>query len=313
MFQKKLCESFFPTPIISIVQFGSNNLKMKKIVVLGSAGMLGHMVYSYLEDTGKYILRDASFPIKFQDASKLLDVTDKTEVEQYLLLEKPDIAVNCVGILIRGSISDPSNAIYINSYFPHQLSKLLLQWGGRLIHVSTDCVFSGEKGSYSETDYKDARDTYGLSKILGEVVNDHDLTLRTSIIGPELKPDGEGLFQWFSKQKGKVNGYTKAYWSGVTTLELSKAIDAAIEQDISGLYHISNGEKISKNDLLQLIKKIWNRSEIEIEPSEGKTVDKSLITSRNDFKFKVNSYENMLNDLCEFMKSNTPMYKQCYE
>ena len=283
---------------------------MKKIIIRGSAGMLGHMVYTHLKGTGRYLIKDASFPVKFSDSSLLLDVTDKLAVECYIISEKPDIIINCVGILIKGSISDPSNAIYINSFLPHQLSKLLRQWGGRLIHISTDCVFSGKKGCYSEIDYTDARDIYGLSKILGEVVNEHDLTIRTSIIGPELKPNGEGLFHWFSKQKGKVNGYTKAYWSGVTTLELSKAIDAAIEQNIAGLYHISNGEKISKNDLLQLIRKIWNRSEIEIEPSEGKTVDKSLTTSRNDFKFEVNSYEYMLNELCEFMKSNPPMYKQ---
>ena len=286
---------------------------MKKIIILGSAGMLGHMVYNHLKGTGKYLIKDASFPVKFKDSSLLLDVTDKLAVENYINLEKPDVVVNCVGILIRASILDPSNAIYINSFLPHQLSKLLQQWGGRLIQISTDCVFSGEKGYYSEIDFTDARDIYGLSKILGEVINDRDLIIRTSIIGPELKPNGEGLFHWFSKQKGRINGYTKAYWSGITTFELAKAIDAAIEQNIVGLYHISNGEKISKNDLLQLIKKIWNRSEIEIEPSEGKTVDKSLITSRNDFKFKVNSYEFMLNELCEFMKSNAPMYKQYYE
>lgn len=286
---------------------------MKKIMILGSAGMLGHMVYTYLKGTGKYLIKNASFPYKFNNSSKLLDVTDKLAVEHYILSEKPEIVINCVGILIKGSILNPSNAIYINSYLPHQISKLLQQWGGRLIHISTDCVFSGDKGCYSEIDFTDARDTYGLSKILGEVVNDQDLTIRTSLIGPELNPDGEGLFHWFNKQKGKVNGYTKAYWSGVTTLELAKAIDAAIEQNISGLHHLSNGEKISKNDLLQLIKKIWNRCDIEIEPSDGKTVDKSLITSRDNFKYKVDSYEHMLIDLCEFMKSNTSMYKQYYE
>lgn len=286
---------------------------MKKIMILGSSGMLGHMVYTYLKKTGKYKIKDTSFPFRFSDSSKLLDVTNKLAVEQYILSEKPEIVVNCIGILIKGSISDPSNTIYLNSYFPHQLSKLLQQWGGKLIHISTDCVFSGDKGYYSEVDFTDARDTYGLSKILGEVVNDHDLTIRTSIIGPELKPDGEGLFHWFSRQKGKINGYTKAYWSGVTTLELSKAIDAAIVQNLSGLHHLSSGEKISKNDLLQLIKKIWNRYDIQIEPSDCKTVDKSLITSHNDFNYKVNSYEQMLIDLCEFMKLNETMYKQYYE
>lgn len=282
-------------------------------MILGSAGMLGHMVYTHLKRTNKYVIEDSSFPYKFNDSSKILDVTDRLAVEQYIQSKKPEIVINCIGILIKGSILDPSNAIYLNSYFPHQLSKLLREWGGKLIHISTDCVFSGDKGCYSENDFTDARDTYGLSKILGEVVNDHDLTIRTSIIGPNQNLKGEGLFHWFSKQREKVIGYTKAYWSGVTTLELSKAIDAAIEQNITGLYHLSNGEKISKHDLLQLMKNIWSHYNLEIEPSESKSVDKSLITSRDDFKYKIGSYEQMLMDLYDFMKSNKSMFKQYYE
>lgn len=286
---------------------------MKKIMILGSAGMLGHMVYTYLKNSGKYIVIDSSYPNKFNDSSILLDITDKFELEHYLNREKPDIIVNCIGILINGSISNPANAIYLNSYLPHQLSSMIRRWSGKLIQISTDCVFSGHKGYYSEADFTDARDIYGLSKILGEINNENDLTIRTSIIGPELKMNGEGLFHWFSRQHGQVKGYTKAYWSGVTTLELSKAIDAAIEQNLSGLYHLSKDEKISKSDLLQLIKRIWNRNDIQIVPSDNKTVDKSLITQRKDFTFKVNSYEQMLNELLEFMKTNSSMYKQYYE
>jgi dTDP-4-dehydrorhamnose reductase len=121
---------------------------MKKIMILGSAGMLGHMVYNYLKRLNKYTIVDASFPEKLNEDSRLLNVTNKTELEEFITSEKPDILVNCIGILLRGSKDDPSNAIYLNSYLPHQLSKMLRLNGGKLIHVSTDCVYSGNKGNY---------------------------------------------------------------------------------------------------------------------------------------------------------------------
>lgn len=275
--------------------------------------MLGHMVYLSLNRTKRYLVTDCSYPDRFSQNGVILDVRDKAMTTAFILDQKPDIVINCIGILIKGSNSNPADAIYINSFFPHQLAGLMRNTGGRLIHISTDCVFSGEKGNYLEDDYKDARDIYGLSKALGEVINVNDLTLRTSIIGPELKADGEGLFHWFSKQKGKVTGYTNAFWSGVTTLELAAAIDAAIEQNLTGLFNLTNGKKISKHDLLKLIMKTWNRGDIELEPCSSKFVDKSLITSRSDFDYSIKSYEQMLFDLFMFMKSERVLYNRYFE
>lgn len=286
---------------------------MKKVLILGSSGMLGHMVYLSLNRTKRYLVTDCSYPDRFSQNGVILDVRDKAMTTAFILDQKPDIVINCIGILIKGSNSNPADAIYINSFFPHQLAGLMRNTGGRLIHISTDCVFSGEKGNYLEDDYKDARDIYGLSKALGEVINVNDLTLRTSIIGPELKADGEGLFHWFSKQKGKVTGYTNAFWSGVTTLELAAAIDAAIEQNLTGLFNLTNGKKISKHDLLKLIMKTWNRGDIELEPCSSKFVDKSLITSRSDFDYSIKSYEQMLFDLFMFMKSERVLYNRYFE
>ncbi len=285
---------------------------MKKIMILGSAGMLGHMVYNYLKSLNKYIIVDTSFPEKLHGGSKLLNVTNKEELEDFISSEKPDILVNCIGILLRGSKDDPSNAIYLNSYLPHQLSKLLRQNGGKLIHISTDCVFTGNKGKYAETDFKDARDTYGLSKALGEVDNDHDLTMRTSIIGPELKEKGEGLFHWFMKQNGEINGYTKMFWGGVTTLELAKAIDAAIVQEITGLIHVTNSQPISKFEMVTLFKDIWKTDHIQITPVEGKVADKSLISVRNDFKYQVASYSKMIEDQRNWMFTYSNIYVKNY-
>ncbi len=281
-------------------------------MILGSAGMLGHMVYNYLKSLNKYIIVDTSFPEKLHGGSKLLNVTNKEELEDFISSEKPDILVNCIGILLRGSKDDPSNAIYLNSYLPHQLSKLLRQNGGKLVHISTDCVFTGNKGKYAETDFKDARDTYGLSKALGEVDNDHDLTMRTSIIGPELKEKGEGLFHWFMKQNGEINGYTKMFWGGVTTLELAKAIDAAIVQEITGLIHVTNSQPISKFEMVTLFKDIWKTDHIQITPVEGKVADKSLISVRNDFKYQVASYSKMIEDQRNWMLTYSNLYVKNY-
>ena len=286
---------------------------MKKVLILGSGGMLGHMVYHYFKSLNKYNIIDASFPLKVNSGSHLIDVTNKIELEGFILSNKPDIIINCIGVLLKGSSEDPSNAIYLNAYFPHQLSKILRSYGGKLIHISTDCVFSGKKGAYVETDIKDARDTYGLSKALGEIDNSYDLTMRTSIIGPELKKNGEGLFHWFMNQTGSINGFTKMIWGGVTTLELAKAIHAAIEQELTGLIHITNGQPISKYYLVTLINKIWKNNQTIIVSTTGKMVNKSLSSCRSDFDFTINSYSKMLTDQYEWMLLNENLYHTIYK
>ena len=283
---------------------------MKKIMILGSSGMLGHIVYYYLKSLNKYNILDASFHVKLHEKTKLLDVTKASEVEQYITTEKPDVIINCIGILIKGSSSDPSNAIYINSYFPHQLSKIIRKTEGRLIHISTDCVFSGKKGEYNENDFRDADDIYGRSKALGEIINEFDTTLRTSIIGPELKQNGEGLFHWFIKQKGEIKGFTKAFWGGVTTLELAKAIEAVIQQNITGLIHVTNGQSISKFEMISLFKEIWNKNDIAISEVEGKNADKSLKSVRSDFNYSVPSYKEMFMEQFDWMQVHNDLYKQ---
>ena len=285
---------------------------MKKIMILGSAGMLGHMVYHYLKESSRFEITDTSYPQKINNSSIVLNVTDKQVVEKYVRSEKPDIVVNCIGVLIKGSQKDPSNAIYLNSYFPHQLSKLLRETGGRLIHISTDCVFSGKKGAYTEHDFRDADDTYGRSKALGEIINEIDLTLRTSIIGPELNENGEGLFHWFMKQTSNIEGYTNSFWSGVTTLELAKIIEAAIEQELIGINHITNGQKISKYDLICLFKQIYNKTNITLSAKPGKNTDKSLISDRTDLIFNFSTYYKMIEEQYNWMKTHSELYKTVY-
>lgn len=280
----------------------------KKILLFGATGMAGHIAYYYLSSLDRYELVDVVFRTPLTAHSIVVNVTDKGAVAEVVYQQKPDIILNCVGVLIKGSKEHPDNAVYINAYFPHQLKALADEIGAKLIHISTDCVFSGKKGNYTETDFRDADDVYGRSKALGEVINNKDLTLRTSIIGPELKKNGEGLFHWFMNQTGQVNGFKTAIWGGVTTLELAKAIDVAIQQEKTGLIQLSNGIGISKYDLLHLFKKIWNK-DIEILPYNGNGVDKSIARS-DRFDYEVPSYEQMLVEQHNWMKIHEKIYSQ---
>lgn len=284
---------------------------MRKILLFGATGMAGHIVYSYLRSTGKYNITNVVFRTPLNENSIVVDVTNRDAVAEIVHKEQPEVIINCIGVLIKGSKEHPDNAILINAYFPHLLKKLADEVDAKLVHISTDCVFSGKKGGYTEEDFRDADDVYGRSKALGEVINDKDLTIRTSIIGPELKRNGEGLFHWFMNQHGQVNGFKTAIWGGVTTLELAKAIDAALLQNKTGLLQLSNGVGISKYDLLGLFKEIWNRQDIDIMPYDGNGIDKSIAKSER-FDYDVPSYKQMLIEQAAWMESHKSLYMQYF-
>lgn len=284
---------------------------MRKVLVLGSTGMLGHQVVLRLTQNPDFQVFDLSFRNKFRDETIICDVTDFKKLGQLIEDIRPNFIVNCIGILIKGSNDNPKNSILINAYLPHFLTGEGDKVGAKIIHISTDCVFSGKKGGYQESDFRDADDVYGRGKALGEINSEKHLTLRTSIIGPELKKNGEGLFHWFMMQNGKVNGFSEAYWGGVTTLQLAKSIEVAINKNLSGLLHVSNGEKISKLEILGLFKRIWKKDDVEIQKFESKVVDKSLQIS-NSFDFNIPSYEKMFTELYEWMLDNQEIYETIY-
>lgn len=283
---------------------------MTKVVVLGSLGMAGHVMATHLaSDKDFQVFGIARGPGPF--VSEQLDILDSSELEKALERIKPDYVINCIGVLVKRSADDVCTAILINSYLPHFLSRLGTTIDFKLIHISTDCVFSGKDGGYREDSFRDGDDNYARTKALGEVINDRDLTIRTSIIGPELKQNGTGLLDWFLKQHGEIKGYSKAYWSGVTTLELAKATHELIKQKIVGILQLCPDEKISKYELLRLFAKVWNKK-IRISPSEDYEVDKSLISIRKDFRYTVSGYEQMLTELHAWMTAH-PNYYQHYK
>lgn len=280
----------------------------KKLLILGSTGMLGHQVVNYFLKFSNYEVIDISYRQKFRKETIILDVKDNLKLESEIIRIKPNYIVNCIGILINGS-KNIKNTIYINSYLPHLLSSISAKINAKLIHISTDCVFSGKKGKYIEYDEKDGNDIYSKTKALGEVIDNVNVTLRTSVIGLELKLNGEGLFHWFMKQHGVINGFTKAIWSGITTLELAKAIKWAIENNITGLYHLTNNKSINKNDLLNLFKK-YTKKTIEIISIDGKETDKSFIDTRAEINYIIPNYDVMIKEMVGLIDNNRELYSQ---
>lgn len=281
---------------------------MKKILVIGSMGMAGHMIRQVLVESNSFNIIDISRSGDLE-SSYSLDLSDLNELGKILEIEKPDVTINCAGILNAAAEANPEKSVFINSFIPHFLASRC----DRLIQISTDCVFSGSKGNYTEYDQKDGQGFYAESKALGEVLYGPHLTLRTSIIGPELKSNGTGLLHWFLNQRGHVKGHSKALWSGVTTLQLAKVVAELIDNaELTGLVHYTNGTKISKLDFLKLTASVFHK-EIEIIPYDHYHVDKSLVNTRSDISLKIPDYETMIKDLYSFMdKHKTSIYQQYY-
>lgn len=235
-----------------------------KVLVLGHTGMAGHTIKSYLEEKGYEV---------YTSHARLPEEIDRIDFK-YI-----DVVINCIGMLVEASEKNKALATYINSYFPHYLS----EQKPKVIHLSTDCIFDDN--------------FYGRSKALGELNNDKDLTLRMSIIGTDLKPEGTGLFNWFMQQK-EVDGYANAIWNGITTLELAKVIDEAIKQNLTGIYSPLPEEPITKYMLLHLIANVWDK-DVVINLKEAGS-DKTLTEKRTDFNYKVPNYLKMLIDMKEW-------------
>ncbi len=281
-----------------------------RVLILGSTGLIGHQIHNYLKSNGGYELHNIAYRNKLQENTILLDARDENSLIEQIASINPQYIVNCIGILISGSNKDPENAIFLNAYMPHRLARLADEIDAKLIHISTDCVFSGDKKkSYIETDEKDGRGVYARSKGLGEIVSNKHLILRTSVIGPELKTDGEELFHWFMSQQSGISGFTKSIWSGVTTIELAKAVKWSIDNDVTGLYHVTNNTSISKHDLLKLFKK-YTKKDINIKPVGGNNIDKSFIDTRLLMNYKIPSYDQMVAEMIELMINNRKLYSQ---
>ena len=280
---------------------------MEKILVIGCKGMAGHVVKNYLESTQNYDVWGLARGVLAEKIINL-DVSSTKKLKNVLNKGDFDVVINCIGLLNKTAEDNPELAIWFNSYFPHLLASFGEKYNFKLIHISTDCVFSGKEGAYKEDSFKNGIGFYAQSKALGEVVNSRDLTFRTSIIGPELKPDGIGLFHWFMNQAGVISGFTEVFWTGVTTIELAKAINEAIIQELTGLYQLTNSTKICKYDLVSDLNRVFKSNEVKITPNSDYKIDKSLINSRKDFDYNIPIYAIMIEEMKEWMLSYSKFY-----
>lgn len=279
-----------------------------KILVLGAGGMAGHVIATHLREVG-HDIATLSANNKLDNATILLDVMNREVLTDYLNGQEFDIVVNCIGMLVKASDEHKDRAVYLNSYLPHLLEKHYEKTSTKVIHLSTDCVFSGKNAPYKEDSWYDGELFYDRTKALGELNNDKDLTFRMSIIGPDMQEKGIGLFNWFYAQTGEISGYTKAIWNGITTIELAKGIEAAIQQNLTGLYHLVPTSNISKFELLKLFMEVFERRDITVNPTEGVVLDKTLINTRQDFNFQVGTYQSMLNEMKEWIIAHPALYK----
>jgi dTDP-4-dehydrorhamnose reductase len=259
-----------------------------RIIILGGSGMLGHRLWLTLQQQHDTWVTTRGSQDHFPDIpeftrEKIISNVDALifdEVVRALSTVKPDVVINCIGLIKQTPLAkDPLSAIRVNAMLPHQLALICGSASIRLSHISTDCVFSGRRGNYTEEDESDAVDLYGRTKYLGEVSYPNTVTLRTSIIGRELKSK-LGLIEWFLAQSGEINGYRQAIYSGLTTDELGRVILEHVLQkkDITGVYHISS-EPISKFDLLKLVKQAFDHN-VTINPYDGYVIDRSLDSTR---------------------------------
>lgn len=269
--------------------------------------MAGHVTSLYLRDKG-YNVSTVASTHQLDASTELIDVTNTEKISRYLSDHSFDVVINCIGLLIQQSDKRPDLAVALNSYFPRFLEHFYANTNTKVVHLSTDCVFSGKNAPYEESSFKDGDTHYDRSKALGEIINDKDLTFRMSIIGPEVREKGTGLVHWFFNQQGNISGYTRVIWNGITTIELAKALDRAIEQDLTGLYHLVPSENISKFSLLALIKDVFKISNIELTQSAELVSDKTLINTRTDFDFTVLGYPQMLEEMKEWMLDHEDIY-----
>ncbi len=275
-----------------------------KIIIVGANGMLGHTLFLYLQKNHDVIgtVRSNSWH------PKILEGFNATEPEKYhelIKTEKPDIVINCIGVIKQREESfNKLLSIEINSLFPHKLAQICNQNSSKLVHFSTDCVFDGKKGSsYTEEDIPTARDTYGLSKLMGEIDYPNSITIRTSIIGHELS-NHKSLIDWFLTQENECKGFTKAIYSGFPTIAVARILEnnvftKLINNHANGIYQMAT-DPISKYDLLNIVAKIYNK-DIKINKEKDFQTDKSLIATRfnKDFSYIPEDWEFLIKEMHE--------------
>lgn len=282
-----------------------------RFFILGCNGMAGHTISLYLKEQGHDVLgldRRESQLVK----SIAGDAFDTKSIQSVIREGKFDTVINCIGVLNQFAENNHELAAFLNSYFPHFLAKATEGTDIQVIHMTTDCVFSGKKGSYTEHDLRDGESFYDRSKALGELDDYKNLSLRNSIVGADINPKGIGLLNWFmNNTRGEhpvVNGYTKAMWTGQCTFQLAKTMEAAAKDRVHGLINAVPYTDISKYELLKLFNKYLRGGRVTINPIEGVNADKSLKRTNWDWEYKIPDYETMVREMSKWIFKHKELY-----
>ena len=282
-----------------------------KLLVLGSNSVVGHMVGLYSMESGHDVLGydDSPSPLFNSVTANLHDTKLLKEC-----IEDGDFnaVINCTAVVNEFAEQNKAEASFVNVYIPHYLAEITSESKTIIVHRSTDCIFSGKHGHYRICDMPDAVSFYARTKAIGELLNSKDITIRTSLVGPDLNSDGSGLFNWFMRQTDSINGFTRAIWTGLSTLEFAKEILILLEMRAHGLLQCVPLESINKYDLLNLFAKVM-RLRKQVIPVEGALVDKSLVRFVGDFQFETPSYVSMMTQMAEWILDHKYLYPHYFK
>lgn len=279
-----------------------------RFLVLGCNGMAGHLISLYLQEQGHDVTGFALEKSRLLSKCITGDATDFPALSNIILNGKYDSIINCIGILNQFAEQNHPLAVMLNSYLPHFIADAAETTGSQVIHMSTDCVFSGAKGNYTEADTPDGTTFYDRTKALGELNDDRNITLRNSIVGPDINKKGIGLLNWFMQQDGEINGFTRAIWTGQTTLQLAKTMEVAAKERATGLYNTVPDEPITKYELLNLFNKYLRNGKMTIHPVTGVSADKSLKRTNFGFSYRIPDYEKMVADAAQWIFNHKHLY-----
>ncbi len=279
-----------------------------KFLVLGCNGMAGHMISLYLKEQSHDVTGFARSKSPFVPTI-IGDVTNIELLRGVLSAGNYDTVINAVGLLNQFAENNHAAASFINGSLPHILAEITDGTSIQIIHMSTDCVFSGNAGHYTEESLPDGATFYDRSKALGELNDDKNLTLRNSIVGPDIKASGIGLLNWFMQQPGpSVNGFIGAVWTGQTTLQLAKTMETAAKERACGLVNAVPSEPITKYELLCLFNKYLRGNELTVNSVNGVTADKSLVRTNFDFDYIIPDYKTMVSEMADWMHIHKSLY-----
>lgn len=277
-------------------------------LILGSSGMAGHTVSLFLKECGYGVTGFSRHPVSFLENQINGDACNRDVLRNAVEQEAPDVVVNCIGVLNAFAEADPEGALWLNGELPHYLADITNDTKTRVFHLSTDCVFAGNQAPYTEDSTPDGMSVYDRTKACGELRDSKNLTFRQSIVGPDMNASGIGLLNWFMHQSGTSKGWTRAMWTGLTTLELAKAISQSAQEECSGLVNMVPATNISKYSLLTLFNKELRGNAMTLEPDCSVVLDKTLQRTNYVCSFIPSSYEQQVREMAQWIYDHKNLY-----